>query len=102
MTHPDFDGEVQTEAKVETKLPSMYKVVLHNDDKTTVEFVIAMLMTVFHKDLDAATQITLDVHHNGRGIAGLFTKEIAQQKTVEATRMAESHHFPLKITYEED
>ena len=102
MSNPDFENEVVTQTETEVSIPKLYKVVLHNDDKTTVEFVIMLLTTIFHKHMDDAVQITYDVHNNGRGIAGLYTKEIAQQKVIESAQMARANKFPLKVTYEED
>ena len=102
MQNTEYDIEVETESEVKATLPSMYKVVLHDDDKTTIEFVIMMLMSVFHKSADDAIQVTMDVHHNGRGIAGLYPKEIAHEKVKEATKLASEHKYPLKVTYEVD
>jgi ATP-dependent Clp protease adaptor protein ClpS len=102
MHNPDFNSEVETKTEIKTQLPSFYKVVIHNDDKTTFDFVIALLIQIFHKTPEAAFEITLSVHKNGRGVAGLYTKEVAHEKTKEANNMAKANNFPLKITYEVD
>ena len=87
---------------VEGKEPNMFKVIFHNDNVTTVDFVISILMAIFNKDTEAAIDITVSVHENGKGIAGMFTHEIAETKTDETLRIARSYGFPLLVTFEED
>jgi ATP-dependent Clp protease adaptor protein ClpS len=87
---------------IEVKEPSMYKVLLHNDDRTTFEFVIQVLITVFHRNLEEAIELTRDIHLQGQGIAGSpYTKEIAEEKISETTLLARANGFPLISTYEE-
>lgn len=81
----------------EPKEPGKYNVVLMNDDKTPVEFVIALLINVFKHNQDSATQITLSVHNNGSGVAGTYTHEIAEQKAMDGTKLARANGFPLQI-----
>ena len=90
------------EERVEEKLakPPMYKVLLHNDDYTTMEFVVAVLRTLFHHDEATATTIMLHVHQNGIGVAGVFTFEIAEAKVADVTSAAEQADFPLLCTME--
>ena len=80
--------------------PPLYKVLLHNDDYTTMEFVV--LVTVFAKTSDEATRIMLNVHHQGIGIAGVYTREVAETKVAIVHRLARRHQFPLKCTLEQD
>lgn len=96
-------SDISTEVKTKTKLkePSLYKVVFHNDDYTPMDFVVAVLIQLFEKTQKEAEQIMLHVHTNGRGIAGTYTYEIANQKKIESIRFAQSNQFPLKVTVEE-
>jgi len=102
MASTKIGEEVTVMDKTEFKRPSMYKVLIHNDDKTTMDFVIYLLTEIFHKSPAEAVDLTLDVHMNGHGVAGVYTHEIASQKTQEADRAAKANGFPLKVTYEED
>lgn len=101
-TLPQGDTAVAVREEVQAKLPKRFKVLLHNDDQTTVDFVVHLLQTVFHKSIEQAHDITLQVHVGGHGVAGIFTKEIAQEKTVEATKLSQLNGFPLKITFEDE
>jgi ATP-dependent Clp protease adaptor protein ClpS len=92
---------VVTESEKQVKLPPMYKVLLHNDDYTTMEFVVQVLQSVFHKSAADATQIMLHVHRNGLGVAGVYTHEVAETKVTVVDAMAREHEFPLKCTVEE-
>lgn len=80
--------------------PPMYKVLLHNDDYTTMEFVVQVLMLVFHKPIETATQIMLNVHQQGIGMCGLYTYEVAETKVETVIRMARENGHPLKCTME--
>jgi ATP-dependent Clp protease adaptor protein ClpS len=96
------DENVATETKPEKKLkkPTLYKVLLHNDNYTTREFVVAVLKEIFHKSETEAVQIMLHVHYNGIGVAGVYTFEVAETKirTVEAA--ARDNGFPLRLSME--
>lgn len=96
------EGGVATARKTRTKLerPKLYKVLLHNDDYTTMEFVVAVLREVFHHDEVEATRIMLHVHRNGIGVAGIFTYEIAEAKVKKATELAREYQYPLMVTME--
>jgi ATP-dependent Clp protease adaptor protein ClpS len=83
-------------------MPSRYKVVLVNDNTTPVDFVIALLMHVFKHTEGRAREITLEVHNNGAGVAGIFPYEIAEQKGVESTLLARQNGWPLVIRVEEE
>lgn len=80
--------------------PGKYKVIICNDEVTSVEFVIAMLISIFYYGQDQAVQLTLAVHKNGSAVAGTFAYEIAEQKSIDATDMARSMGFPLIIKIE--
>ena len=82
--------------------PPLYKVLLHNDDYTTMDFVVMVLVTVFAKNSDEATRIMLNVHHQGIGIAGVYTREVAETKVAIVHRLARRYQFPLKCTLEQD
>jgi ATP-dependent Clp protease adaptor protein ClpS len=82
--------------------PPLYKVLLHNDDYTTMDFVVMILQTIFHKNTDEATRIMLNVHHQGVGIAGVYTREIGETKVALVHRIAKRNEFPLKCSLERD
>ena len=82
--------------------PPRYKVLLHNDDYTTMDFVVMILQIVFHKNTEEATRIMLNVHHQGIGIAGIYTREIAETKVAIVHQMAKQHQFPLRCSLEKD
>lgn len=87
--------------KIKIKKPKNYKVIMHNDDYTTMEFVIDVLVKIFNKSFIDAEKIMLDVHKKGRGIAGIYSYDIAMTKVTIAMSMAESEGFPFKLTIEE-
>lgn len=98
----DPEDGVVTETRSEKKLerPRLYKVLLHNDDYTTREFVVDVLCTVFHKSEAEAIQIMLHVHYNGIGVAGIFTREVAETKVKTVEHLARQQEFPLRCTME--
>ncbi|HEY9790630.1 MAG TPA: ATP-dependent Clp protease adapter ClpS [Candidatus Obscuribacterales bacterium] len=98
----DNNTGVATETKQKVEKPPLFKVLLHNDDYTTMEFVVKVLKAVFHKDDDAAMRIMLAVHHAGIGVAGVYTYEIAEAKVGRVTEMARADGFPLLCTVEQD
>jgi ATP-dependent Clp protease adaptor protein ClpS len=98
----NFGEELAVKERHETKTPSLYKVFLLNDDYTTMDFVIHILEEVFHKHLVEATQIMLHVHKNGRGLAGVYTKEIAETKIDTVHTLARKSAFPLKCGMEKE
>lgn len=99
-THNDQEGSVVTEQTLEVKEPQLYKVLLHNDDYTTMEFVIFILETIFHKSPNDAAQIMLNVHNEGVGIAGVYTKEICETKISVVHQLAKKNEFPLRCSME--
>lgn len=98
------DGEVGivTKTKPKTKKPSLYKVLLLNDDYTPMEFVVHILQRLFNKDINEATEIMLHVHQNGVGICGVFTFEVAETKVTQVIDLARQHQHPLQCTMEKE
>ncbi|MDR3593525.1 ATP-dependent Clp protease adaptor ClpS [Clostridium sp.] len=88
--------------KVKIKKPKQYKVIMYNDDFTTMEFVINILIAVFNKKLVEAEKIMLDVHKKGKGVAGIYSYDIAITKVSMAMSMAKENEFPFKLTVEEE
>jgi len=80
--------------------PKLFKVLLHNDDYTTREFVVDVLMGVFHKSEADAIDIMLKVHHQGVGVAGIYTFEVAETKVNTVHALAKQHEFPLMLSME--
>lgn len=78
----------------------MFKVLLHNDDYTTMEFVVHILMLVFRKSLEEATRIMLNVHRKGIGLCGIYSHEVAETKVETVTRLARENGHPLRCTME--
>src|SRR5437762_1295077 len=95
-----LDEATETEEKLKT--PSMYKVLLLNDDYTPMEFVVHILKKFFHKDDVTAQEIMLRVHHQGFGIAGVFTYEVAETKMNQVNGYAQKNHHPLKCQLEKE
>ncbi len=96
------DVVVERRTQTKTKRPSMYKVILLNDDYTPMEFVVDLLKVVFHKPHAEATRIMLHVHQNGMGIAGIYPFEIAETKVRTVDELARENQFPLKCTMEKE
>ena len=78
--------------------PKKYAVILHNDDYTPMEFVVWILMEFFHKTEEEANSIMLEVHKKGKGVAGIYDHQIAEQKISEVAESAKEHNFPLQVT----
>ena len=93
---------IEEKNKIKIKKPKNYKVIMHNDDYTTMEFVIYVLMNVFNKKVEEANKIMLDVHKKGNGIAGIYPFDIAESKVAIAMGLAEEENFPFKLTIEEE
>jgi ATP-dependent Clp protease adaptor protein ClpS len=99
---PESEEEVVSEAKDEIDEPSMYKVLLHNDDYTTMEFVVEILMLVFKKSPEEAVKIMLNVHHKGIGVCGVYPYEVSETKVRAVDALAKENGFPLKCTMEKE
>ena len=90
----------ETETRQRLERPKLYKVLLHNDDYTTMEFVVAVLMQVFHKAVDEAHAIMLHVHFRGLGVAGVYPREVAEAKVEKTIALARAAEYPLLATME--
>ena len=96
----DIDLELYDE--VITKHPKRYNVFILNDDYTSMDFVIDILMSIFHKNYEQAEHIMLEVHKKERGLCGVYTHEIAETKVMQVIKKAQESGFPLKATMEEE
>jgi len=94
------EGDVATKTKEVTKKPTLYRVLLHNDDYTTMEFVVHLLVDLFHHSAERAFEIMMNVHKNGIGVAGVYTKEVAETKVAQTIERARQYEFPLECTME--
>jgi ATP-dependent Clp protease adaptor protein ClpS len=101
---PDYenDGDVLTESETRLEKPKLFKVLLHNDDFTTMEFVVFVLQSVFMRSDIEAFSIMLKVHNEGVGVAGIYTFEVAQMKSEKAMSLSKAHEYPLLCTVEEE
>lgn len=92
----------EIDEEIELQVPKKYKVILLNDNYSTVDFVIQVLMQIFKKNLEEATTITMNIHEQGKGICGIYTYEIAQTKVAQVKANARKAEFPLKAIVEEE
>jgi ATP-dependent Clp protease adaptor protein ClpS len=101
---PDSSEWVSSDTDTDTdeKEPPMYRVILHNDDYTTMEFVVDVLVHVFHRPVEEATRIMLNVHRKGVGICGTYPYEVAETKVDTVHLLAQEKGFPLKCSMEEE
>jgi ATP-dependent Clp protease adaptor protein ClpS len=95
---PAKERELATIDRPKVERPKLYEVLLHNDDYTTQEFVVYVLMKFFHHDETTATQIMLHVHTKGIGVAGVYTYDVAETKASQVTRFAREHEMPLQCS----
>ena len=102
MSNTDIveDIKIDEKIKVITEEPKKYKIVMLNDDKTPIEWVIGLLTTIFKHSQETAEKITLTIHNEGSGVVGVYTYEIAEQKTAEAITASRENGFPLVIKME--
>lgn len=98
----EHDEAVITQSETKLKKPRLYKVILHNDDFTSMEFVIFILQTVFQRTEGDAVRIMLQVHTEGIGVAGVYTQEIAEMKVAKVMNLAQTHEVPLLCSAEEE
>lgn len=103
MANREIHSESNTAIDSKSKLqkPRMYKVLIHNDDYTTMDFVVHILETVFHKSEAEASQIMLNIHNHGIGDCGIFSFEIAETKVAAVHAIARQYEFPLRCSIEE-
>ena len=101
-TRPDTRESTITESRPDQRVqrPRMWRVLLHNDDYTTQEFVVWVLQTIFQKPFAEAFTIMMSVHQSGLGVAGVYTHEVAETKLRTTIETAEAHEFPLLVTME--
>ena len=99
---PEAAEAAEAESREELEEPRLFKVLLHNDDFTTMEFVVHVLQTVFQKGEGEAFRVMWAVHTQGVGVAGVYTYEVAEMKVEKATQMARAQEYPLLCTMEEE
>jgi ATP-dependent Clp protease adaptor protein ClpS len=99
---PDLQDDTITDIDEETAEPPNFKVLLHNDNYTPRAFVVDILLTVFNKSLEDATQLMWHVHKNGIGVCGMYPFEVAETKIARVTELARENGFPLKLTLEQE
>ena len=99
---PDFDHDVLTESETKLEKPKLFKVLLHNDDFTTMEFVVFVLEYVFLKPTAEAFAVMLKVHNEGLGLAGVYPYDVATTKAEKAMNLARAREYPLLVTVEEE
>ena len=97
---PRIEEEIAVSSQVVE--PARYKVLLHNDDYTTMDFVVEVLVTIFHKSMAESEQIMFAVHKNGKAVCGIYSYEIAQTKVHQVKQVAKKSGFPLLATLEEE
>jgi ATP-dependent Clp protease adaptor protein ClpS len=97
---PKIEEEIETSLELEE--PRMFKVLLHNDDYTSMDFVVDVLMGIFHKNAMEAENIMIEIHEKGIGVCGVYSFEIAQTKAEQVKQKAKQNEFPLLATIEED
>ena len=101
MSNQDQHGTVLEALNVKVKPPPLYKVLLLNDDYTPMDFVVVVLQTVFAMSREKATQVMLQVHREGMGVCGTYTREVAAAKVEQVINVARKHQHPLQCTMEE-
>lgn len=97
---PDRESEISVRESQETARPRRFSVVFHNDDYTTREFVVGVLVDLFNKSQTEATQVMLQVHYRGSGVAGVYSRDVAETKVEKVTDLARDAGHPLKVTAE--
>jgi ATP-dependent Clp protease adaptor protein ClpS len=102
MSATDIEVKIDEKIKQVISEPKRYKVIFLDDDKTPIEFVIELLMTLFRHSEETAKNITLAVHNEGSAVVGIYSYEIAEQKTIEATALSRQHGFPLQVRVEQE
>ena len=98
----DVDGTIKLAIKPKTKIPSLYRVLMMNDDYTPMEFVIEVLEKFFQKSREEATQIMLHVHQRGVGVCGVYTYDLAETKAMQVMNYARKYEHPLQVQLEKE
>ncbi|MBC7472798.1 MAG: ATP-dependent Clp protease adaptor ClpS [Candidatus Sericytochromatia bacterium] len=96
----DYEDDLALEEEIELKPPSMYKVIFHNDDYTSMEFVVFVLREIFHKSEIDSNKIMLEVHVKGTGIVGIYTHEVATTNVYLVEKLAEEYEYPFRASIE--
>ena len=102
MSEIEIDEQLKTKTRKKLKPPQSYRVLLHNDNYTSMEFVVYELESVFGKSLSEATQIMIHVHEHGIGVCGSYTHEVAETKVDAVRGLAKQYEYPLQATMEEN
>ncbi len=102
MARVDEEVESEFDEQLEIREPRLYKVMLLNDDYTSMDFVTMILMEVFHQNSQKANAIMYKIHEEGSGLCGVYTYEIAETKIAQVHALAKEHQFPLRATMEEE
>ena len=97
-----LENDFELEEDIKVKYPKKYKVFLLNDDYTTMDFVVDILMSIFYKNYNEAETIMLDIHKNGQGLCGIYNHEIAQTKVIQVETKSKDAGFPLKAIMEQE
>ena len=97
---PKQQSSIRERSRTDIREPRRYKVTIHNDDFTSMEFVVRILVEVFFKNHAEAEALMLQVHHSDKAVVGIYSYDIAVSKVHKATRMAREEGFPLRLTYE--
>jgi ATP-dependent Clp protease adaptor protein ClpS len=99
---PGSDEQVLEKTQSKTRKPPLFRVLLHNDDYTTMQFVVEVLEAVFHKSPAEAHRVMMQVHTRGHGVCGVYSHEVAETKVAEVHDLAKEHGFPLRASLEEE
>lgn len=97
---PKQQSSIQERQRIDLREPRRYKVIIHNDDFTTMEFVVLILINVFFKSQAEAETLMLQVHHSDKAVVGIYTYDVALSKVQKATRMARDAGYPLRLSYD--
>ena len=102
MSTADTKVKTQTRVRVENFEPSMWKVIFHNDDITPMQFVTQIMIEIFNKTEDQAVNLCKTIHEKGKGVVAVYPFDIAETKSLEATEVARSNSYPLKVSIEQE
>ena len=101
MSNVDLDVKIDEKIKKKISEPKLFKVIFINDDQTPMEFVVSLLVELFKHSEETAHAITMKIHEEGSGVVGIYSFEIAEQKSIEATNLSRDNGFPLRVKIEE-
>ena len=96
---PNYEEDIELKVVEKTKIPKMYEVILINDDFTPMDFVVWIIQEVFHKNLQEASRLMMEVHKKGKASMGIFTFDIARSKAKEVELMAKKNEYPLQCSF---